>query len=530
MSTDDAPPAGAPEAGEVAALPVPCLVVLVGPSGSGKSTWARLHFDADEIVSADRLRAVVGHGEDDLDASADAFALLDTIVEHRVRRGLTTVVDTLGLDGDRRAALRAVAARHDRPCVAVAFDVPAAACRARNASRPRPVPADVLKRQLATWTTVREGLAAEGWTQVLAPASVRRVPARLRVAATAADAQRADPVRLRFGLQVSAFDWPDGDGPSGAAIPEALRAVATAAERVGFDSLWVMDHVRQIPQVGRDWDPMLECWTTLAWLAGGTSRIRLGSLVSPVTLRNVAHLGKIVATLDVLSGGRAIAGLGLGWYEREHRGYGWPFPPTSARYELLEDALRALPQLWGPGAKPFEGTAISIPETICYPRPRQARIPIIVGGGGERRTLRLAAAHADGINVMGDPAMLAHKVQVLRAHAAAVGRDPTELEVTHFGPVLVAEDAAALRSTVDRLRPRGVAPDRWAASVGAGTVEDHVGRARALADAGADTVIVSLADLTSGGVDEAVAAVETCGRVVAAFAAEVPHVTPQVGG
>src|SRR6185437_792135 len=142
-----------------------------------------------------------------------------------------------------------------------------------------------------------------------------------------------------------------------------LRAIAEAAEQAGFDAIYVMDHFRQIPQVGRAWDDFLESYTTLAYLAACTSRVQLGALVTGITYRNVAHLGKIVATLDVLSGGRATCGLGLAWFAAEHAAYGWPFPAVAERYALLEDALRLLPVLWGPGSPPFEGTVLTVPET-----------------------------------------------------------------------------------------------------------------------------------------------------------------------
>src|SRR3954452_10963049 len=151
-------------------LPAPCLVVLVGPGASGKSTWASAHFPPDAVVSSDRLRAVVGAGEDDVTASADAFAVLEDVVRLRVGRRLTTVVDTLGLDADRRTAWLALARQHGLPCVAVAFDTPAAECRERNRARPaKRIPADVLTAQLRSWPAVRDVLAGEGFDRVLTP-------------------------------------------------------------------------------------------------------------------------------------------------------------------------------------------------------------------------------------------------------------------------------------------------------------------------------------------------------------------------
>jgi F420-dependent oxidoreductase-like protein len=241
-----------------------------------------------------------------------------------------------------------------------------------------------------------------------------------------------------------------------------------------------MDHFVQIPQVGRHWENMLEAWTTLGFLAAHTSRATLGTLVSGVTYRNVAHLAKMAATLDVLSGGRAVCGVGAGWFEREHKAYGWDFPPVKRRFELLEDALQLFPLMWGAGAPPFEGKVVKVAEALCYPRPVQERIPILVGGSGERRTLRLVARYADACNLFGDAATVRHKVDVLHRHCADVGRDPAEVAVTH------------LSSAVE------------------GTVEDHVGRYRGLAEAGVQTAMVRMASL-----DEA--AIERFTPVIAAF-------------
>ena len=149
---------------------------------------------------------------------------------------------------------------------------------------------------------------------------------------------------LDFGLQISRFDFPGHP----ATTASTLAAIARAAEEAGFTNLWVMDHFLQIPQIGREWEDMLESYTTLGYLAAVTSTIRLGTLVTGITYRNLAHLGKIVATLDVLSHGRAFCGLGAAWFAREHQLYGWEFPAAARRYELLEDALQLLPLMWGP--------------------------------------------------------------------------------------------------------------------------------------------------------------------------------------
>ncbi|MEJ3655762.1 TIGR03560 family F420-dependent LLM class oxidoreductase [Actinomycetes bacterium KLBMP 9759] len=474
------------------ALPSPCLVVLAGPSGSGKSTWAAAQFAPDVIVSSDRLRGVVGSGEDDIAASADAFALLEEIVARRVARSLTTVIDTTGLDPGNRARWRELARANGMATVAVGFDEPAAVCRARNRARRHPVPADALGAQLRAWPAVRDALPAEGFDVVLTPEPVRVVPEAFAGAAAAVERQRERPVGLRFALHLSAF-------PGGAAtLAPALRSIAAAAEDAGFDAIYVMDHFRQIPQVGRAWDDFLESWTTLAWLAAGTERVRLGTLVTGVTYRNIGHLAKIVATLDVLSGGRAVCGLGLGWFEAEHKAYGWPFPPVGERYALLEDALQALPVLWGPGGKPFRGKVLDLPDTSGYPRPLQPHVPIVLGGGGERRTLRLAARYADSANVLGDLATVARKAAVLRDHCAVTGR---EVELTHLTTALVGTDGTEVDALVQALRPRGAAPARFAAAMNAGTVAEQVGRFRELADAGVAEVAVRLPDLGRPGSD-----------------------------
>jgi F420-dependent oxidoreductase-like protein len=500
-------------------LPSPCLMVLVGPPASGKSTWATTHFGP-QTVSADRLRALVGDGEDDLRASPDAFRLLDDVVRTRLRRGLTTVVDSLGTDSARRADWRELAAAAGQPCVAIVFDPPAAQIRRLNRSRAKRVPERVLRTQLAQWPDVKAAVAAEGFdavhvvqpepdAAVLVSPTVRSAVAASRDAApldvASPDAAALDPVGVAFGLQIPRY----ADlGPPGA-LGARLRAVARRAEQVGFDSLWVMDHFLQIPQVGPRWEDMLESWTTLAHLAAVTERVRIGPLVTGITYRNVAHLGKIAATLDVLSGGRATCGLGIGWFEDEHRAYGFRFPPRSDRYALLADAIPLLRQMWGPGAAPFDGRVLHVADTTCYPRPLQARLPILVGGSGERRTLRLVAEHADACNLFGEPDAIAHKVDVLRRHCTDVGRDPAEIAVTHLGRVLVGTDHAEVAGLVEQHRPRRVAAERFARRVHAGTVDQHVHRVRRYVEAGVDEVIVSLV-----GLDEA--AIDRYGAVIAA--------------
>jgi F420-dependent oxidoreductase-like protein len=489
-------------------LPAPCLVVLVGASGSGKSTWAAAHFAPEQIVSSDMLRAVVGAGEDDLSASDDAFALLEQIVERRTRRGLTTVVDTLGLDPLRRRAWVLLARQHAMPCVAVAFATPLAQCRARNRERHKAVPQRVLAAQARQFRDQQPQLADDGFDLILTEASrVRTAPAHIARAVVDAAHQRAEPVGLRFGLQLPTFDWPNGAREARA----QLAAIGRAAEAAGFESLWVMDHYRQIPLFGPAWHDMLDGYTTLAFLAAHTDRVRLGTLVAGITHRPVSQLGKIIATLDVISGGRANCGLGVGWFAAEATALGIPFPPLGERYALLEDALEFLPLFWGKGAPSFNGRVLQVPEGMCYPRPLQEHVPILVGGNGEQRTLRLAAQYADACNIIGEAEVVGRKVRTLRSHCEAIGRAPSTLEVTQLSTTLVGKDPRELSLLVDRLRPRRTNPEQYAARVNAGTVDDQIGRFRELAMRGVQTAIVSFPGLVDTG------PVESFADVISAF-------------
>jgi F420-dependent oxidoreductase-like protein len=442
-------------------LPDPCLVVLVGASSAGKSHWAAEQFPPDAIVSSDRLRAVVGRGEHDQRASKDAFEVLDLVVDKRLHRKLTTVVDSTALEAERRRAYIAAGDRHCVPVYAVLFAPDEDLCRARNRARRVPVPPKVLTSQLRATAALQPGIADEGFAAVFAPDDVMLVPPPFVTAPQSARRQKEQPVPLDFGLQIPRFTWSGGPEEIGA----RLASIAPAAEEAGFTSIWVMDHFLQIPGVGREWEEMLDSYTTLGYLAAVTSRARLGVLVTGITYRNLAHLGKIVATLDVLSGGRAMCGLGAAWFAREHKLYGWDFPARRRRYELLEDALELLPLLWGPGSPAFHGRTIDIPEAICYPRPLQERIPILVGGSGEQRTLRLVARYADACNLFGEPDTIRHKVEVLRRHCSDFDREPSEITVTQLS------------------------------SVSYGSTDELIGRYRELADAGVENAIVSLSDV-----------------------------------
>jgi alkanesulfonate monooxygenase SsuD/methylene tetrahydromethanopterin reductase-like flavin-dependent oxidoreductase (luciferase family) len=219
-------------------------------------------------------------------------------------------------------------------------------------------------------------------------------------------------------------------------------------------------------------------------------------------------LAKQIATLDVLSEGRTMCGLGVGWFAQEYAAAGIDFPPVGRRYAHLEDMLQALPLLWGKGSPRFDGTTVTLPETLSYPRPLQEHVPIVVGGSGERRTLQLAARYADGCNLFGEPDVVAKKVAVLARHCHDLGRDIGEIDVSHLSTVLMGRDHDEVSSTIERLRPKRMGAERFAHEVNAGTVADHNERAMRLVDAGATTLIVRLVDVADRG------AVERLGELI----------------
>jgi len=230
---------------------------------------------------------------------------------------------------------------------------------------------------------------------------------------------------------------------------------ARAAEAAGFDLVTVMDHFYQIRGIGPDTEPMLEAYTTLGALAASTSRVKLGTLVTGVTYRNPAMLAKMVTTLDVISKGRAIFGLGAAWNEDEHKGYGFEFPPIGRRMDRLDEALTIAKLMFTQDRPSFEGKYYKIDRALNVPRPVQPGGPkILIGGTGERRTLRLLAQHGDiGHWFGGDLAELQRKKQVFFEHCEAVKRDPSEVQLTLGVPLVLVENAEDGKAILDRLTP-----------------------------------------------------------------------------
>ena len=278
---------------------------------------------------------------------------------------------------------------------------------------------------------------------------------------------------MKVGLQISSFSWTGGSE----AIGPTLARIVRQADELGFDSIWVMDHFFQIRGVGRPEEPMLEGMTTLGFMAAHSQRARLGLMVGGVHYRHPGLWVKATTTLDVLSGGRAWLGIGAAWNAEESHALAFPFPPLGERFELLEETLQIAHAMFD-GERGTEGTyhgrhyqaerLLNSPQSLSRPR-----VPIMIGGGGERKTLRLVAQYADACNVFGTPEAIARKYAILDAHCAAVGRDPNEIERSTLQTVRLAGDGAGGTESPARV----------------------VERFGELADAGAQHVIVSLRDV-----------------------------------
>jgi F420-dependent oxidoreductase-like protein len=284
---------------------------------------------------------------------------------------------------------------------------------------------------------------------------------------------------VKIGLQINRFDWPGGT----TAIGPTLARIVRSADDAGFDSLWVMDHFFQIRGIGPDEDPMLEGWTTLGFMAANTSRARLGLMVGGVHYRLPGLWVKAATTLDVLSGGRAYLGIGAAWNQDESDALGFPMPPLRTRFEMLEETLRIAHAMWQgergtqeafAGSQYVAGRLLNSPQSISRPR-----VPIMIGGGGEKKTLRLVAQYADAANVFGGPEMIARKYAILREHCKEVGRPYAEIE----------------RSTLQNTRLSATGGE------GGETPEAAAARFAPLAEAGAQHVVLGIGNIEQPGVE-----------------------------
>jgi F420-dependent oxidoreductase-like protein len=269
---------------------------------------------------------------------------------------------------------------------------------------------------------------------------------------------------MKFGLQINNFTWPGG----GAAIGPTLARVTRTADDVGFDSIWVMDHFFQFRGLGPPEAPMLEGQTALGFMAANSEKARLGLMVGGIHYRQPGLWIKAATTLDVLSGGRAWFGIGAAWNEEESTALGFPFPPLRDRFEILEETLQMSEAMWSGGSgsgEAFHGKHVDATRLLNSPQAiSRPRVPIMIGGGGERKTLRLVAQYADACNVFGDPTRIAHKYAVLREHCERLGRPYDEIE----------------RSTLQSVDPESQSADQIVAHFGA------------LGEAGAQHILMSV--------------------------------------
>jgi len=297
---------------------------------------------------------------------------------------------------------------------------------------------------------------------------------------------------MSLGLQIPSFDFP-GVPPD--KLFDRVADIARAAEGAGFDSIWVMDHFEQI--TGNPNDPILEGYVVLAGIAARTERVDLGTLVTGVIHRNPAILAKMVTTLDVLSKGRAILGIGAAWNDTEQAAYGIERASVKERMDRLEEAIQVCSAMFTEEAASFKGHYYQIENAHNSPRPIRAKgIPIMIGGGGEKRTLKLVAQYANICNTLGgDAATIRHKMDVLDAHCEEVGRDPKEISRTSLQTLVIGHDAAEAARKGEQLRAAWHLDEaRYRRIALEGSPDDARARIKELYDAGLDGVIVNMPD------------------------------------
>jgi F420-dependent oxidoreductase-like protein len=297
---------------------------------------------------------------------------------------------------------------------------------------------------------------------------------------------------MQFGLQHPNFNF-DYDGRDASQIIDSLKKLATKAENLSFDSFWVMDHFHQISMVGKQDEPMLEGWTTLSVLAGITSKIKLGTLVTGAIYRHPSVLAKMAATLDVLSKGRLFMGIGAAWNQEESLAYGIPFPPNKERLLRLEEAIQIIRKMWTeePAAN-FNGKYYQIRNAYCNPKPLQKPSPpIMVGGTGERQTLKIVAKYADACNLFGSLETVKRKLSVLREHCKSVGRDYDSILKTKLGFVIIDNDRAMVEKRVQQIS-KVMPEDQVREFVIYGTPEDVLKQIELLEEAGIQYFIADL--------------------------------------
>jgi len=283
--------------------------------------------------------------------------------------------------------------------------------------------------------------------------------------------------QLRLGVSL----WPQG------ATWDQVRDTSLAVDRLGYESLWSYDHF--VALASDRTIAVLDGWTVLAALGALTSRTRLGVLVTGVTHRHPAILAKMAATLDHVSGGRTILGLGAAWNEQEHRAYGIPFGPVGERLALLDEACTVIRSLFEDEVTNFEGEHCAVHDAVLWPKPVQPRLPILIGGGGEKKTLRIVARHADLWNGFGTPDVIRRKIDILREHCAAVGRNPADISVTVNLGIIVRDSTAGIRARLDEIGEVAGFPDYAASNQPYGSPEIVAQRLAAYAAVGVREII-----------------------------------------
>jgi F420-dependent oxidoreductase-like protein len=295
---------------------------------------------------------------------------------------------------------------------------------------------------------------------------------------------------IKFGLQHPNFSY-DGKNSE---IFQTLKNTVLYAEKSGFDSFWVMDHLFQIPYVGRPEEPMLEGWTTISALAAITKKIRLGTLVTGNIYRNPAFLAKTGATVDVISNGRLFMGMGAGWFEAEAAAYGIPFYTVAERLERLEEALQIVKGMWTEDSFSFQGKYYQINGALCFPKPVQKPHPsILIGGGGERVTLKLVAKYGDACNLFGGARTVKAKLEKLKDHCKLVGRNYDDILKTRLGHLIIGQDDKDVSTMVKRDRQPGVSDEMYSERVIFGTPKQVVPKIQELIDAGLQYLIFNCA-------------------------------------
>jgi F420-dependent oxidoreductase-like protein len=310
---------------------------------------------------------------------------------------------------------------------------------------------------------------------------------------------------ITLDLHLPNFNYP-GVGPD--QVFDKLVDIATTAESSGFSSVSVMDHLHQIPPVGPPENWMFEGNAMLAGLAARTSTITMGLLVGGVTYRNPALHAKITTTLDIISGGRVWHGIGAAWFEAEHNAYGFAFPSLKERFERLEEALQIARSMFTQDTTSFSGTHYTVHEAFNNPKPIRGDIPIVIGGSGERKTLRFVAKYADGCNLFGDADRVRHLLGVLQNHCDNEGRDSSEITKTGMGVIVIAPTHEKAQATLERMREAGLPPERISSAIAGDP--DTVGEAvQSRADAGLEGFTISLPDVHD------LEAVDLAGRTLA---------------